>query len=182
MRFSAENREIRVLGLQFMDSLEWGMVRRDSAIEILDSNQNNRSFEVLPVMDEERSRNRILLVFLTEPIRCQDGVFTLRYHDKARTFFPGLVDNAAVGLPGRDEMVVNPSRASSGIDKVQFLLEIPAAMYNKVTLANKPGNQPGTAMTQQECNSLGMVKYNFKRMGWVGRDIAGRWGVDVRLG
>ncbi|WGG51901.1 patatin-like phospholipase family protein [Rugamonas sp. DEMB1] len=182
VRFSAEDNEVRVLGLQFMDSLAWGMVRRDSAIEILDSNQNHRNFEVLPVMDQERSGHRILLVFLAEPIAAKDGVFTMRYRDKARTFFPGLVDKAAVGMPGCDEMVVNPSRAKSGIDKVQFLLEIPAAMYSKVTLADKPDSQPGKAMSQQECNAHGMVKHNFKRIGWVGTGIAGRWGVDVRLG
>lgn len=182
MQFSSDQQPIGILIIQFMDSLTWGMIKRDSAIEVLDCNQNRLDVEVFPVMDQVGTKNRILLVFLTKPILQTDGICTLRYQDKARTFFPGIIDRLAVDQPGKDDMVLNPSRASATIDQVKFYWDIPKKFANRTTIAAKPENShPGVAMTKQQCNALGPLKPGFERIGWLGENISKRWGIDVSI-
>ncbi|MCH8617909.1 patatin-like phospholipase family protein [Undibacterium sp. TS12] len=176
--FSAQMGQISCLGLSLIDSSKLGMDRVNSTVKVFCPKNKIVPIEILPAMDEEGSKNRLLLIFLKNPIAIGSGVYKLRYKEMANSFFPKIIDKNGIPQSGIDEMLVNPSRAEGSIGEVKFILDIPKNVAHRLRLEQRQDNI-GRFTTDQEIPESEMLGNQWISTGWIGENVNGKYGVNI---
>lgn len=170
--FQPLNRPIQCISISLMSTAA-GYLGRTSW-DLRDKEKNLiQSFSV-PAINEKSPFDRELIHFFKPALEPDKGPFRLVFKDEAMALFESFAQT------GQDDLVLWPRRAEGNVNRIRIVLHVPKD-FKKIYMVAK-SDPVGRSMTSQEMADFGPAcPYGFYSLGWIGEDVGGNFGVDLRM-